>query len=44
MSAIMICLGKEQDEAHGGILRLLKVLLSSERRARATVCAVLSQI
>ena len=44
MSAIMICLGKEQDEAHGGILRLLKVLLSSERRARATVCAALSQI
>ena len=33
LSAIMICLGTHDDEADAGILKLLEVLLSSEREA-----------
>ena len=37
LTAVMICLGDKDDEADAGILRLLEVLLSSERMAEEKI-------
>lgn len=42
MAAIMICLGKPEDKAYTGILKLLDVLLSTER-SPAEKCQILEE-